>query len=106
MTRQKALIVDDEAPARRRLTRLLATIEDLEIVGEAESGDDAVTRIANVPRPPATLAVCNICRQELTSISTKSRLTSCSICAGELAGLASLYLRSSSLSALNCVTRS
>ena len=44
----RALIVDDEAPARRRLTRLLATIEDLEVVGEAESGDEAVTRIAEL----------------------------------------------------------
>lgn len=44
----RALIVDDEAPARRRLTRLLATIEDVEIVGEAENGDDAVTRIAEL----------------------------------------------------------
>ena len=44
----RALIVDDEAPARRRLTRLLATIEGVEIVGEAESGDEAVRRIAEL----------------------------------------------------------
>lgn len=41
-----ALIVDDEAPARRRLLRLLGEIGGVEVVGEAESGEDAVLQIA------------------------------------------------------------
>jgi two-component system LytT family response regulator len=36
------LIVDDEAPARERLKRLLADIEGVEIIGEAEDGPQAV----------------------------------------------------------------
>ena len=43
-----ALIVDDEAPARRRLVRMLGEITGVEVVGEAESGDDAVVQIAEL----------------------------------------------------------
>jgi len=43
-----ALIVDDEAPARRRLVRMLGEMADVEVVGEAESGDDAVVQIAEL----------------------------------------------------------
>jgi DNA-binding LytR/AlgR family response regulator len=39
------LIVDDESPARDRLRRMLANIEAVEIVGEAESGIQAVEMI-------------------------------------------------------------
>lgn len=38
----KVLIVDDEAPARTRLARLLESIEDCELVGEAADGARAV----------------------------------------------------------------
>ncbi len=41
----RTLIVDDEALARRRLRRLLETERDVEIVGEAASGGDAVEAI-------------------------------------------------------------
>lgn len=41
----RALVVDDEAPARRKLTRLLAEAGDVEVVGEAGSGAEAVDRI-------------------------------------------------------------
>jgi two-component system LytT family response regulator len=41
----RALIVDDEAPARERLRRMLAEIETVEIVGEAEDGVQAVEMI-------------------------------------------------------------
>jgi two-component system LytT family response regulator len=42
----RALIVDDEAPARDRLRRLLSTAGvEVEIVGEAEDGLEAVSRI-------------------------------------------------------------
>jgi DNA-binding LytR/AlgR family response regulator len=38
----RALVVDDEPLARRRLRRLLAEHSDVEIAGEAASGDEAV----------------------------------------------------------------
>jgi two-component system LytT family response regulator len=41
----RTLIVDDEALARRRLRRLLEAEHDVEIVGEAASGGDAVEAI-------------------------------------------------------------
>jgi len=42
----RILIVDDESPARERLKRLLANIEGVKLVGEAESGIQAVEMIA------------------------------------------------------------
>ena len=44
----RALIVDDEQPARERLARLLGSFEDVETVGEAEDGEQAMTRIAEL----------------------------------------------------------
>ena len=41
----RVLIVDDEAPARERLKRLLADIEGVELIGEAEDGPQAVELI-------------------------------------------------------------
>lgn len=41
----RALIVDDEAPARNRLARLLAARPDLEVVGEAGDGLRALEQI-------------------------------------------------------------
>ena len=41
----RTLIVDDESPARERLKRLLADVEGVEIIGEAESGTQAVEMI-------------------------------------------------------------
>ena len=41
----RALLVDDEQPARERLRRLLADFETLEIVGEAEDGEQAIESI-------------------------------------------------------------
>jgi two-component system LytT family response regulator len=42
----RALVVDDEQPARERLRRLLAEVPDVEIVGEAEDGEGAMEEIA------------------------------------------------------------
>src|SRR5690606_41864362 len=39
----KLLIVDDEPPARDRLRRLLAEIEDCEVIAEAENGEEALS---------------------------------------------------------------
>jgi two-component system, LytTR family, response regulator len=41
----KTLIVDDERLARAELRRLLADFEDLEIVGEAENGEQALAKV-------------------------------------------------------------
>jgi two-component system LytT family response regulator len=43
--RLRALIVDDEAPARGRLRQILAERSDVEVVGEAEDGVEALERI-------------------------------------------------------------
>ena len=46
--RLRALIVDDEQPARERLRRLLDEVSDVEIAGEAEDGEaamEAITRL-------------------------------------------------------------
>jgi len=42
----RVLIADDEAPARRKLARLLETHPDVEIVAQASSGLDAVDLVA------------------------------------------------------------
>ena len=41
----RTLIVDDEAPARKRLKRLLADVAGIELIGEAENGLQAVETI-------------------------------------------------------------
>lgn len=43
--RVRALVVDDEAVARRRIMRLLAEREDIEVVGECSGGQAAVEAI-------------------------------------------------------------
>jgi two-component system, LytTR family, response regulator len=45
MERIRVLIVDDEPPARSKLRRFLAGEPEVEVVGEAESGADAVAAI-------------------------------------------------------------
>ena len=44
----RVLIVDDEAPARAKVRRYLGEYPDVEIVGEAENGADAVEQIAEL----------------------------------------------------------
>ena len=44
----RALIVDDEEPARERLRRLLAEVRDVEIVGEAGDGEQAIDQVARL----------------------------------------------------------
>jgi two-component system LytT family response regulator len=43
----RALLVDDERPARERLRRLLADHDDVEIVDEAADGEEALEKIAD-----------------------------------------------------------
>lgn len=44
----RALIVDDEAVARRRLRRMLAAHDDIDVVGAAGDGREALERIADL----------------------------------------------------------
>jgi CheY-like chemotaxis protein len=41
----RTLIVDDEELARKRLRRMLAPFGDVDVIGEAENGAEAVTKI-------------------------------------------------------------
>lgn len=50
MSRIRVVIVDDETPARRKVSRFLATEEDFEIAGEAGTGIEAV-RLIEAQRP-------------------------------------------------------
>jgi two-component system LytT family response regulator len=50
----RVLIVDDEAPARARLRQMLASHADVEIAGEAETGVQAMERVAEL-QPDAVL---------------------------------------------------
>lgn len=45
MTISRVLVVDDEPPARRRLTDLLASHPEVEEVGECSNGDEAVSEL-------------------------------------------------------------
>jgi len=44
----RALVVDDERTARDRLRQMLGPFPDLEVVGEAEDGEQAIARIAEL----------------------------------------------------------
>ena len=45
----RVIVVDDEAPARRRLIRMLRGAADVRVVAEAASGPEAVETIGDVP---------------------------------------------------------
>jgi two-component system, LytTR family, response regulator AlgR len=45
MTRMRALVVDDEGPARERLSELLRELDQVEIVGEARDAFEALRQI-------------------------------------------------------------
>jgi len=47
VTRVRALIAEDEPLARRRLERLLRLRNDIEVVGTAADGDEALAKIAS-----------------------------------------------------------
>lgn len=50
----RVLIVDDEAPARARMQRLLQAFDDVQVVGQACDGNEALQRVASL-RPDVVL---------------------------------------------------
>ena len=50
----QVLVVDDEAPARRKILRLLRQEPDVEVVGEAGGAESAIAAIAK-HRPELTV---------------------------------------------------
>lgn len=52
--RLKVLIVDDEAPARNRLRELLGAIDNVQVVGEARNGEEAIA-LATEHQPQVVL---------------------------------------------------
>ena len=42
------LLVDDESLARQRLQKMLADMEDFTVIGEAENGEQALARVAEL----------------------------------------------------------
>jgi two-component system, LytTR family, response regulator AlgR len=46
--RPRVLIVDDEAPARERLRSLLVELDQVDVIGEAVTGEEAVLRAAEL----------------------------------------------------------
>ena len=50
----RVLVVDDEGVARRRLVRMLSRMDEVEVAGEAASGDEALQQIASL-RPDVVL---------------------------------------------------
>jgi DNA-binding LytR/AlgR family response regulator len=64
------MVVDDEAPARRRLIRELLTIPDVELVGEAEDGEDALAKLGTA-RPD--LLLLDVCMPGLDGIALASQ---------------------------------
>jgi DNA-binding LytR/AlgR family response regulator len=68
----KVLVVDDEAPARRRLIRMLEEIPGVDVVGEAAGGLQA---LASLSRTQPDLMLLDICMPELDGLALASRYT-------------------------------
>lgn len=71
MDRIRTLIVDDEPPARAKVRRLLADRDDVEIVGEASNGSEAVERIRTLE---PDLVILDIQMPELTGFEVLEAL--------------------------------
>ena len=67
----RTLLVDDEPLARERLARLMEAHADYEVVGQADSGDDALVWLAE---QSADLLLLDIQMPGLTGLETAARL--------------------------------
>lgn len=72
MDKLRVVIADDERPAREFLKAILRQLEDVEVVGEAENGTDALEIIRNT-KPD--LALLDLQMPELTGIDVVKMLT-------------------------------
>ncbi|MEQ1601528.1 MAG: response regulator transcription factor [Methylophilaceae bacterium] len=67
----KILIVDDEAPARRRLRELLAELVDVVVVGEASNGREALAVLNEIP---ADLLLLDVRMPEMDGMETAEQV--------------------------------
>ena len=68
----RVLVADDERPARRFLTGLIKSIADVQLVGEAESGEEALTMIeARTPH----LALLDLQMPEMGGLDVARRIS-------------------------------
>ena len=68
----RVLVADDERPARRFLTGLIKSITDVQLVGEAESGEEALTMIE--ARKP-NLALLDLQMPEMGGLDVARRIS-------------------------------
>ena len=68
----RILIVDDEAPARKRMKKLLEKEKELKIIAEAESGAQAIEQI-NALKPD--LVLLDIQLKDMTAFEVLSSLS-------------------------------
>jgi len=70
------LIADDELQARKRLTRLLAGISDVTLVGECRSGDEVLAQLGDPHRcdPTVDVLLLDIRMPGLSGLETKALL--------------------------------
>lgn len=77
----RVLVVDDEQPARERLRELLGAFQEVQIVGEADCGEQAIERI-NQLRPDLVLLdiqmpACNGLEVAASLVSPRPRIIFC-----------------------------
>lgn len=71
MSKLRVLIADDEMVARKRMTRLLGSVPDVELVGECASGDEV---LAALEEADADVIVLDIQMPGLSGLETKALL--------------------------------
>lgn len=65
MTRHRVLLVDDQRLLRQGLSMLLGTVEDIEVVGEAQHGNEA---LALIPKTRPTVVLTDARMPELDGV--------------------------------------
>ncbi len=70
----KVLIADDELLARKRLTRLISELAEVELVGECSSGDEVLARLVGDEAPAVDVLLLDIRMPGLSGLETKAVL--------------------------------